>query len=237
VKDGLASAGIITDSSALRGVPPGIIYHTVSNLRILRDPDVLALIRSRPSVSSWPTDVPPPGLFILMFDESQAVQLWVKSFVTACSEIPMAADHFVTGHELALRTIFLLIASQHNPVELHTPSTEEETILLGSFSLTSDPKEIWVGFCQVLRQIPTKAMLGSYGGADCRRIVTSHLHDTGPRTYVNSPYRSSRLIGFSFIRVCPYSKVHAHSPQAPEYWTLEWRGSRVSAGRVRCHQG
>lgn len=190
VKDGLASAGssgAARNDSALRGVPPGIIYHIVSNLRILRDPDILALARSRPPVSSWPTDVPPPGLFILIFDESQAVRHWAKSFVMACSEIPMAEDHFVTGHEVALRTIFTLIAktaNQHNPIVLHIPSMEGETLPVGSFSLTSDPNEIWVGFGQILRQIPIGTILRSYGGADCRRVVTGHLHDTGPRMYI-----------------------------------------------------
>lgn len=190
VKGDLASAGIggvpRSGSSAWRHVPPAIIYHAVSNLRILKDPDVLALVRSQPSVSSWPTDVPPAGLFILMFDEAQDVRQWAKSFVTACSEIPMAEDHFVTGHEVALRTVFNLIAktvNQRNPVVLHIASVEE-AFPVDPFSLTSDPNEIWAGFCQVLRQIPTQTILRPYGGVDCRRVVTGHLHDAGPRMYI-----------------------------------------------------
>ncbi|KAF8443044.1 SEN1 N terminal-domain-containing protein [Boletus edulis BED1] len=188
VKGGLASAGVSVaarnDSSALRAVPPGIIYHSVSNIRVLRDPDILGVIRSRPMVSSWPTDVPPPGLIILMFDESQAVRQWAKAFIAACSEIPMAEDHFVTGHEVALQTILNLIAktaNQHDPAGLHAPLLEGETFPVGSFSFTSDSNEIWAGFCQVLRHIPPKTILRSYGGTDCRRVVTSHLHDTGPQ--------------------------------------------------------
>lgn len=194
MKNGLASARISgasqNDSSALRSVPPAIIYHAVSNLRIFRDPDVLASVRSQPSVASWPTDVPPAGLFILMFDESQDVRQWAKSFVTTCSEIPMAEDHFITGHEVALRTIFNLIANttnQRNPVVLHVPSMQGETFPVDSFSLTPDPNAIWVGFCQLLRQIPTETILRSYGGANCRRVVTGHLHDVGPRMYINFP--------------------------------------------------
>lgn len=200
MKDGLASAGISgaapNDPSALRSVPPGIIYHTVSNLRILRDPDILGLVRSRPSVSGWPTDVPPPGLFILTFDGSQAVRQWAKSFLAACSEIPMAEDHFVTGHEVALRTVFNLIAktaNHHNSNGLHTLSAEGETFPVGTLSFTSDPNEIWSGFCQVLRQIPTQTILRSYGGVDCRRVVTGHLHDTGPRMCVRFSRMHLRL--------------------------------------------
>ena len=191
VKDGLASAGIVTarnDSSTLRNASPGLLYHAVSNLRIIQDPDVLELVRSRPSVSNWPTDVPPPGLFVLIFDEAQHVRQWSRSFMRSCSEVPMAEHHFVPGHEVALRSILSLIAKTANrsPVVSHFPSVEGETFPIGSaFSSTSDPDEIWFGFCQVLRQIPTNVVLRKYGGADCRSIVTGHLHDTGPRMYMN----------------------------------------------------
>lgn len=217
VKDGLASAGISGNSrnnlSAFRTVQPGVIYHAVSNLHVLRDPDILALIRSRPSVASWPTDVPPPGLFILMFDESQDVRQWSRSFATACSEIPMAECHFVTGHELALRTVFSLIAkttNQHNLVALHTPLVEADIGF--SFPSTLDPSEIWVGFCQVLRQIPTEVILRLYDGVNCRRVVTGHLHHVGPRMHIELPCKQSASDWFSFIRVRADTKVHAFSP-------------------------
>ncbi|KAF8843323.1 hypothetical protein BDN67DRAFT_945625 [Paxillus ammoniavirescens] len=189
VKDGLLLAGIKgaiqNNASALRNVPPATLYHAVSNLRILRDHDILGLIRSRPSVSSWPTDVSPPGLLVLMFDESQEVRQWAKSIVTACSEVPMAEGRFVTGHEQALQVIFGQLAKtagRHDPANtslLTLLSLEEGSCPVGSFSFTSDPQELWIGFCQVLRHIPTYAMTRRYGGPDFRRLVTGHLHDVG----------------------------------------------------------
>ncbi|KIJ64432.1 hypothetical protein HYDPIDRAFT_187805 [Hydnomerulius pinastri MD-312] len=191
VKEVLARAGIQNGSqsnaSALRNVPPAILYHAVSNLRVLRDSDVLCLLRSRPSVSSWPSDVPPPGLLVLMFDENQDVRQWAKSLVSGCSEVPMAECHFVAGHEQALRIIYSLLAKtavQRDPFStsmLTIPSVDGVATLAENFSFTSDPEELWIGFCQVLRQIPTETMLKSYGGADCRRVVTGHLHDVGPQ--------------------------------------------------------
>ena len=148
-----------------------------------------------------------------MFDESQNVRQWSKSFVTACSETPMTGDHFITGHEVALRTIFNLIArttNQDDPVTFHTPSVEGQTFLVGSsFFSTSDPNEVWVGFCQVLRQIPTEVMLRAYGGIDCRRVVTGHLHDVGSRMRITLVCKQNAADRFSSIRVCAYTKMHA----------------------------
>ncbi|KIK99636.1 hypothetical protein PAXRUDRAFT_822556 [Paxillus rubicundulus Ve08.2h10] len=189
VKDRLLFTGIKgaiqNNASALRTVPPAILYHAVSNLRILRDPNILGLIRSRPSTSSWPTDVPPPGLLVLMFDESQEVRQWAKSIVTSCSEVPIVEGHFVTGHEQALQAIFGQLAKtvgRHDPANtslLTLLSLEEGSFPAGSFSFTSDPQELWIGFCQVLRHIPTYAMMRRHGGPDFRRLVTGHLYDVG----------------------------------------------------------
>ncbi|KAF9242609.1 SEN1 N terminal-domain-containing protein [Melanogaster broomeanus] len=190
VKESLALAGIKNatqnNASALRNLPPATLYHAVSNLRILQDPNVLALVRSRPSIPSWPTDVPPPGLLVLMFDASQDVRQWAKSFVTGCSEVPVAEGHFVAGHEQALQIIFGLLAKtagQRDSVNismLTIHSMEELSFPAGSLSFTSDPLELWIGFCQILRHIPTETLLRRYGGVDCRRVVTGHLHDVGP---------------------------------------------------------
>ncbi|KAF9220939.1 hypothetical protein BS17DRAFT_786249 [Gyrodon lividus] len=191
VNDGLLLSGTkgVTrnNASILRNVSPAILYHAVSNLRILQDPNILGLIRSRPSISSWPTDVPPPGLLVLMFDESQDVRQWTRSFVTACSEVPIEGGHFVAGHERALRIIFGLLAKttgQYGPANTSMStilSVEDRRFPVGSFSFTSDPQELWIGFCQVLRHIPTDTVLRQYGEADCRRVVTGHLHDVGPQ--------------------------------------------------------
>ncbi|KAH7885389.1 SEN1 N terminal-domain-containing protein [Phlebopus sp. FC_14] len=191
VKDALARAGIktsiLSDPNTLRNVSPAVPYHAVSNIRILRDGSVLRLIRSRPVTSDWPTDVPPPGLLILMFDESRDVRQWARSFVSGCSEVPMAENHFVTGHDLAIRAISSVIAKTTsrenwtNTSVLTVPLVEAESSLADSFSFTSDPREIWQGLYQVLRLIPSEILSKSSGGTDYRRLVTGHLHDSGPQ--------------------------------------------------------
>lgn len=190
VKGALTSAGINSanvNPNALRKLPPGVLYHMVSNLRVLRDPMVMNVIRCRPSTSSWPKDVPPPGLLILLFDESQEVRQWARSFISSCTEIPMPEARFVTGHEVALQAIFNLLtktrgdASTSDSTVFTVLTMETVPEVLRSITVVSDPRELWIGYSQVLRLLPNRILLKSYGGVDCRRMVIGHLHDVGPQ--------------------------------------------------------
>lgn len=193
VKDALARAGINnvqTNATTLRNVQPAILYHVLSNLRILRDATILSLIRSRPSLSTWPKDVPPPGSLVLLFDESQEVRQWARSLISSCTEVPMAEEHFVTGHELALQTVFCLLTNTRREAltaNLSVPpvsAVEKTSELLQAMSFTSDPRELWIGYTQILRLAPSQVLLKSFSGVDCRRVVVEHLHDVGPRKFL-----------------------------------------------------
>ncbi|KAI6114047.1 SEN1 N terminal-domain-containing protein [Pisolithus sp. B1] len=186
VKGALASAGVNgarVNAEALGKLPPAVLYHMVSNLRILRDPTVMSVIRSRPSTSSWPKDVPPPGLLILLFDESREVRQWARSFISSCTEVPMPEARFATGHEVALQAIFSLLtkargeASSSRSTALPSPTVESAPEVLRSIAVVSDPRELWIGYSQVLRLLPNQVLLKTYGGVDCRRMVIGHLHD------------------------------------------------------------
>ncbi|KAL4081054.1 SEN1 N terminal-domain-containing protein [Scleroderma citrinum] len=179
VKDALSRAGV-------RGVPPAVVYHILSNIRILRDPTILSLIRSRPSLSTWPNDVPPPGLLVLRFDESQEVRQWARTLISSCTEIPVAEEHFVAGHELALQTVFCLLSDTRREVThdlsmLPVPTVESTSELLKAITFTSDLRELWIGYSQVLRIVPDQVLLKSYSSVNCRKVVVGHLHDVGPQ--------------------------------------------------------
>ncbi|KAI5986161.1 SEN1 N terminal-domain-containing protein [Pisolithus albus] len=190
VKGALTSAGVTgtrANAEAIGRLPPAVLYHMVSNLRVLRDPTVMNVIRSRPSTSSWPKDVPPPGLLILLFDETLEVRQWARSFVSSCTEIPMPEARFTAGHEVALQAIFNLLtkareeASSSRSTALPAPTVESAPEVLRSIAVASDPCELWIGFSQILRLLPNRVLLKSYGGVDCRRMVVGHLHDVGPQ--------------------------------------------------------
>ncbi|KAG6334081.1 hypothetical protein ID866_5013 [Astraeus odoratus] len=190
VKGALAEVGIkdgtqINDG-IVRRVRPNVLYHMASNLRILREPTILTIIRSRPSLTDWPKDVPPPGLLVLLFDESQEVRQWAKSFVSSSTEIPAVEEHFVTGHQIALQTAFSLLTTKGNASILDphlsvVSPAQDISDLLGAINVTSDPRELWSAYYQILRLVPDDTLLKSYGGVDCRSLVVGHLHDVGPQ--------------------------------------------------------
>lgn len=204
IKDALDRVGIKgieqTKMSTLRNIPSAVLYHMVSNLRILCDPTIMGLVRSRPSSSSWPRNYPPPGLLVLLFDELQEVRQWAQCLVSSCTEVPMAESHFITGHELALKVIFRLLTrtegvSQVSNIPIPTaPVVEGATQLLQSIAFTSDPHELWSGYYQVLRLVPNSTAIMSAVGIDCRKVVIGNLHGVGPRKYLTLSFVSCTVM-------------------------------------------
>lgn len=155
-------------------VPQPVSYHIVSNMRIFRDPRVLPLIRACPPTSTWPLDPPPPGLFVLLMDESSSVRQWAKAQIIKSTQVPMLEHQFVSGHESALQAVINALSLSREGEG--TTTTTYSTI---PNSLSSDSSELWAGFSHFLRYLPTEVLAKSSEGIGCRRIVTGHLHDIG----------------------------------------------------------
>ncbi|OAX44312.1 hypothetical protein K503DRAFT_861544 [Rhizopogon vinicolor AM-OR11-026] len=153
-------------------VPQPLLYHMVSNMSVFRDPRVLSLIRTCPPISDWPPDPPPPGLFVLVVDESPDVRQWAKGQIVKSTQVPMLEHQFVAGHELALQVVISALTSSREGTATLTDSSS-------LYSLSSDPTEVWSGFSQILRHIPMEVLAKSSEGINCRRVVTGHLHDVG----------------------------------------------------------
>lgn len=184
VVEALMRSGIDLSSPRLAGrtpqaVPQPVLYHMVSNMRVFRDPRVLSLIRACPPISDWPLDSPPPGLFVLVMDESPDVRQWAKAQMIKSNQVPMLEHQFVTGHELALQAVISALT-----LSCEGKATLTESALPYSYSFSSDSTELWHGFSQILRHVPTEALAKSFDGMDCRRIVIGHLHDVGRREFI-----------------------------------------------------
>lgn len=184
VVEALVRSGIDLSSSRLASrtsqeVPQPVSYHIVSNMRVFRDPRVLPLIRACPPTSTWPLDPPPPGLFVLLMDESSAVRQWAKAQIIKSTQVPMLEHQFVSGHESALQAVISALSLSR---EGEGTTTTYSTILNSS---SSDSSELWAGFSQFLRYLPTEVLAKSSEGIGCRRIVTGHLHDIGRREFIS----------------------------------------------------
>jgi senataxin len=147
-------------------------------MRVFRDPRVLPLIRACPPISTWPLDPPPPGLFVLVMDESSVVRQWAKAQIIKSTQVPMLEHQFVVGHELALQEVINALTLSREGEAVMTDSA-----ILNSFS--SDSSELWAGFSQILRHLPIEVLAKSSKGIGYRRIVTGHLHDIGRREFIS----------------------------------------------------
>ena len=153
----------------------------------------------------------------------------------------MAEERFVTGHELALQTIFYLLTKTRrealaaNPSVPSTPAVEKTFELLQAMSFTSDPRELWIGYSQILRLVPNQVLLRSYSGVDCRRVVVEHLHDVGPRKFPPIFVTSGSIIHLP--RFCGCISVSTFPLETSGFAIVERRKPRVSPDSVRCHQG
>jgi senataxin len=194
----LSRAGITSTISdkpqlSLSNAPSPIVYHMVCNLQILRDPRILSILHARPPsdlLPGWPTDPPPAGMLILLMDKHAQVRQWAKNQISKCKAVPIPKEKFVGPYTVAIDIIAQAVsATQINGLSNLTAPvvTFNDTInAIGSsfnaFSYATDPADLWSGFCAFLRLIPPELLTSStHLNIDLRRVVTGHLHDTGPR--------------------------------------------------------
>jgi len=107
-------------------------------------------------------------------DESPDVRQWAKAQVIKSTQVPMLESQFVAGHELALQAVISAVSLSRKGEVVVTDSTSP-------YFFSSDPTQLWSGFSQILRHVPTEVLAKPSQGMDCKRIVMGHLHDVGPR--------------------------------------------------------
>lgn len=202
--DALSRAGKTLDTAShdsqfsFSNVPPAVIYHMVSNLDILEDHRILSIIRACPpsdSLPGWPTDPPPPGILILTMDEKVGVQQWAKNIISKCKIVPIPKEKFVGAYSITMDVVAHAVSIgaqvKNNSATIAGPTNNTTIVAPGtfsSFSYSTDPVNLWSGFCSFLRLVPSELLTSSvHRNVDLRRLVTGHLHDTGPRQYLCNP--------------------------------------------------
>lgn len=195
----LSRAGITSTISnkpqlPLSNAPSPVVYHMVCNLQILRDPRILSIIHAHPPsdlLPGWPTDPPPAGMLILLMDKHVQVRQWAKNQISKCKVVPIPKEKFVGPYTVAMDIIAraVSVSTQINGLSnLTAPAVTLNGVInttgssFNAFSYATDPVDLWSGFCAFLRLIPPELLTSStHLNIDLRRLVTGHLHDTGPR--------------------------------------------------------
>ena len=170
---GITSSSARTDSHSLDVAPPAVVYHIFYNPHILRDARISKIVRDRLPVQSirrWPTDYPPPCLFYLVVDEREDTRKWALEQLGLCKATAMPADRFSVDYRAVLKTITSVVASQ---------AVDSDARSVG-VTFSRDPAILWSGYSVVLRYVPHEYLRPHKSlDVDVRRVVTSHLHDTG----------------------------------------------------------
>ena len=182
-----AAPGLIPNQQmTLAKLPPATVYRMVSNWTIFCDPRIQSILnRYAPSNCStdWPTDPLPPGMFVLLIVENPLLRSWASNHASSSSLI--TSDKFRDSHINALGVLaHALHASHIGPAQssLSTPAPPNPFNILLTFAGSLD---LWSGFYSALRLVPPEFFIStSRQRINIGRIVTSHLHDQGPRQFL-----------------------------------------------------
>ena len=198
VIEALSQAGIglgrsdLVNHQTRAEVPPNLIYRMLSNLFILRDARVLALIRSRPlptELLDWPTVVPPPGLLLLLVDKQPTVRQWATHQISKYKVVPIPNDQFIRSFTMVVKIVSAALTRDNDTLSSSSPSfmPNGHDATIQPFQFPSDPAEFWAGFYAMLPFIPSKFLtLNPLINLDIRRIIIGRLHDTRPRQLSHS---------------------------------------------------
>lgn len=180
---GFRPGSIFDQQMTLAKLPSATVYRMVSNWTIFCDSRIQSILHIyAPSNCStgWPIDPLPPGMFVLLVVANPLLRTWASSH--ASSSPLITPDKFRDSHINALGVLAHAIhASRSGPDEssLATPTPQNSLNTQLTFAGSSD---LWSGFYSALRLIPPEFLIStSRQRINIGHIVTSHLHDQGPR--------------------------------------------------------
>lgn len=170
---GITSPSVGSNSRSLSVAPPAVAYHIFCNPHIIRDARISKIVRyGLPGqiIGTWPTDYPPPCLFYLLVDEREDVRQWASEQLGSCKAAAMPADRFSLSYRTVLKMITSVVSGQ--------AGGRDAEGLDPNFS--QDSSVLWSGYAIILRYVPSDYLRPQKClDLDIRRVVTSHLHDTG----------------------------------------------------------
>jgi senataxin len=205
VKKALQDTGFIPNATSLditlSNAPPAVVYHIMSNLAVLSNPEISSIFYSNPPTEpflQWPMDPPPAGLFALITSQEARVRTWAQKQSLKCSIIPIPFASFSESCREALH---------HAVSGLDSSFTEQgaQNRLSLALPLVDAPVDLWKAMCRLVRIIPVEMMSSNtQNNLDVRRGILGHLPDTGPRQSLSLYVVVNQLTSFFvFVLLCP----------------------------------
>lgn len=173
----------------LSDVPSPIVLRIMSSWSVFSDPQIQTIIHSIPPhklFRVWPTTIIPPGILVLLIEQTSAMRQWANSQASRYPSVPLTVDKFTGGYMRALETLVFGLTSRD--------SSATSSGQFSFFHFASGAFESWAGFSTALRFIPVEYLRpSSRCKIDVRKVVSGHLSDNDIRAFFVSSVRIHAL--------------------------------------------
>jgi senataxin len=163
----------------LSDIPSPLVLRMMSNWAIFSDPRIQNIIRSIPPravFQDWPSASVPPGVLVLLVEQTSALRQWASSQMSHYPSGPTAVDNFTESHMKALEALTYGLTSRDSS----GPSSGPFSFL----DFVQDSSEVWAGLNSALRFVPVEYLKqSSRCKVDIRKLVSRHLSETEIRAF------------------------------------------------------
>lgn len=157
------------DASA--GVQPATMYRILFNSTIFADSSIQMTLRlGLGRVDSFPKDVVPPGVLLLLFHQDPVIRQKAQSIASKATVVPIPKEQFVGMY----KDVLVSIVDRLSFDALPNPQTR-----FPAFEFSPARRDLWQGLQVLLRHVHPDLLKSKESSFDIRRVVVGHLHDSG----------------------------------------------------------
>lgn len=162
----------LTDGNSLFDVYPSLLFCILSDWKISVNLIIADIVRRhvpKQAIDSWPKEVPPVGLFLMLMEQNSEARTWASKQITICTVTPMQAEHFLPLYSEVLSLATRAVSAMSDP----TGNMERVPYI----QFTQDLRDLWAAYSIFLRYVPPESLT-----KDTVRAAVAHLSDTGNRS-------------------------------------------------------
>lgn len=153
------------------GVQPATMYRILFNSTIFADPAIqTALQLGLSRVDSFPKDIVPPGVLLLLFHKDPVIRQKAQSLASQATVVPIPKEQFVGMY----KDVLVSIVDRLSFDALPNPQAR-----FPAFEFSPDRRDLWQGLQILLRHVHPELLKSKEISIDIRHVVVGHLHDSG----------------------------------------------------------
>jgi len=154
-----------------RVVQPSTVYRILFNSTIFSDPAIqTALQGGLYRLDSWPKELVPPGVLLLLFHKDPAIRQWSQSLASKTTVVPVPKEQFVGMYKDVLTSIIDLLSFD---------MLSDLQSRFSTFAFSTDKRDVWQALQVFLRHVHPDLLKNKQNSIDIRHVVVGHLHDSG----------------------------------------------------------